>query len=282
MKKFRFITALVLVLGLVLSLPFAAQAEETEFREVYLDAAYKVSDTQVLFDFSEPIKINNKSPWIDVRMTNKQGAIIGVYDESGNRTGYYQWTASVQYLNSEHDKLLLTMTGSNFGCDTFSELMAGKGTFPDDVKEKIQNGTYRFLAGLEETYLVNKNEYMNDGMLKNLCAEDDETVYVWPTRLQAGECVHAFLDELLPLPASIKIDPNQFEPTGGKGQNWDFDIMELGEPLEIEGDGSEDVITTTVVKNDPVVIAIILGAGVVVAAVLIVVFVLASKKRKAA
>lgn len=288
MKKFRFITALVLVLGLVLCMPFAAQAEETEFREVYLDAAYKISDTQVVFDFSEPIKINGKSPWIDVRMTNTSGAIVGIYDNAGNRTGYYQWTASIQYLNSDHDKIILTMTGSAYGCDSFSDLLSGNGTFSEDaaknaeIKEKIEKGTYRFLAGMEETYLVNKNEVMNDGMLKNLCSEADESVYVWPTRLNAGECVHAYLDDLQAKPASLVVDEALFEDMGGKGQNWDFDIMALGTPLEDTAGDQEEIITTTVVKNDPMVIAIILGAGVVVAAVLIVVFVLASKKRKAA
>lgn len=290
MKKFRFITALVLVVGLLLSLPFAVQAEEKEFREVYLTGAYKVSDTEVLFVFSEPIKINGKAPHTDLRMTNTSGVIIGIYDNVGNRTGYYHWTGpNIQYADSVHDKILISFKGEHWGCDGFSDLFAGKGKFDEDPKknaeilEKIEKKTYRFLIGMEELYLVNPNETLNDGMLKNLVSEKDDDVYVWPTRLNAGECVHAYLDELEPLPASIKLDPNQYEPMGGKGQAWEFDIMELGTPLEEkEETGSENVVTTTVVKNDPMVIAIILGAGVLVAAVLIVVFVLASKKRKAA
>lgn len=287
MKKFRFITALVLVLGLVLCMPFAAQAEEEEFREVYLEAAYKVSDTQIVFEFSEPIMINGKAPWVDIRMTDKSGVIIGVYDEVGNRTGYYQWNASLQYLNADHDKIVMTLTGDLYGCDSFSDMLSGNGTFSEDakknaeIKEKIKNGTYRFLAGMEELYLVNRNEVMNDGMFKNFCAESDENVYVWPTRLNAGEAIFAWLDELEAKPAGMVVDEALFENMGGKGQNWDFDIMALGTPLEDEEAGGE-VLTVTQVKNDPVVIAIILGAGVLVAAVLIVVFVLASKKRKAA
>lgn len=288
MKKFRFITALVLVVGLLLSLPFAVQAEEKEFREIYVTGTYKVSETEVLFVFSEPVKINGKNPWIDLRMTNASGAIIGIYDNVGNRTGYQQWNAvTTQYADAKHDKILLSVSGEQWGCDGFSDLYSGKGTFDADPKknaeilEKIEKKSYRFLIGMEETWLVNPNEVMNDGMLKNLVSETDPDVFVWPTRLNAGECVHAYLDELDPLPASIKLDPNQYEPMGGKGQDWDFDIMELGTPLEEEVENENKVITT-VVKNDPMVIAIILGAGVLVAAVLIVVFVLASKKRKAA
>lgn len=288
MKKFRFITALVLVVGLLLSLPFAVQAEEKEFREIYVTGTYKVSETQVLFVFSEPIKLNGKAPWIDLRMTNASGAIIGIYDNAGNRTGYQQWTGvTTQYADEVHDKLILTVNGEQWGCDGFSDLYSGKGTFDADAKknaeilEKIEKKSYRFLIGMEETYLITPNEVMNDGMLKNFVSEKEDGVYVWPTRLNAGECVHAYLDELDPLPASIKLDPNKFESLGGSGQTWDFDIMELGTPLEEEVENENKVITT-VVKNDPMMIAIILGAGVLVAAVLIVVFVLASKKRKAA
>lgn len=286
MKKFRFITALVLVLGLLVSMPFAAQAEETEYREIYLEAAYKVSDTQILFQFSEPVKINTKNPWVDVRLTNTSGSIIGKYDAAGNRVAYYQWSANIQYFDAEHDKILLTMTADVYGCGTFTEMLSGKGQFDEDpvknaaIEEKIQKGTYRFLAGLEETYLVNKNEFMADGALKNLCAESDDSVFVWPTRLSAGEAVHAWIDELKPLPANIVNDPNKYESMGGKGQQWDFDVISLGTPLETEDEAPVEIVT--VVKNDPMMIAIIMGAGVVVAAVLVVVFILASKKRKAA
>jgi hypothetical protein len=290
MKKFRFITALVLVVGLLLSLPFAVQAEEKEFREIYVTGTYKVSDTEVMFVFSEPVQFNGKAPWMDLRMTNTSGSIIGIYDAAGNRTGYQQWTGTtVQYADEVHDKIIMAVTGEQWGCDSFSDLFSGKGTFDADPKknaeilEKIEKKTYRFLIGMEEVWVNNAKEIMNDGMHKNLVSEKDPDVFVWPTRLNAGECVHAYVDELDPLPASIKLDRSKFEPMGGKGQEWGFDIMELGTPLEAEEEtGSENVITTTVVKNDPMMIAIILGAGVLVAAVLIVVFVLASKKRKAA
>ena len=285
MKKFRLITALVLVLGLVVCLPFAVQAQEETFREIYLEKAYQVSDTQIVVEFSEPIKINQKAPWMDIRMTNQSGLIVGVYDSVGNQTGYYQWSIEAQYLNADHDKLIFTMTGEAYGCDTISELLAGNGIYSDDakvnadIKEKIKNGTYRFLLGLEELYLTSPNEVLNDGMLKNICAEDDETVFVWPTRLDAGEAVHAWLDELEAMPAGLVVDEALFEGLSGIGQNWEFDVMALG--TEKTEEALEDTITK-IVKNDPVVIAIILSAGVVVAAVLIVTFVLASKKRKAA
>ena len=68
MKKFRLIAALVLVLSLVLCLPFSIQAQEPQFHEVYLDAGYKISDTQIVLEFSEPIKVNVKNPWYDILM----------------------------------------------------------------------------------------------------------------------------------------------------------------------------------------------------------------------
>ncbi len=284
MKKFRLITALVLVLSLVVCLPFAVQAQEETFREIYLEKAYRVSDTQVVFEFSEPIKINQKAPWMDIRMTNQNGLIVGVYDKAGNRTGYYQWSIDVKYLNADHDKLIFSIRGEAFGCDTISEILAGNGTYSEDakvnadIKEKIKNGTYRFLLGMEELYMSSPNEVLNDGMLKNICAEDDENVFVWPTRLDAGEAVHAWLDELEAKPAGLVVDEDLFEGMSGKGQKWEFDVIALGTE---EAEDAPAAITK-IVKNDPVVIAIILAAGVVAAAVLIVVFVLASKKRKAA
>lgn len=285
MKKYRLIAALVLVLGLILCLPFAAQAQEETFREIYLEKAYQVSDTQIVFEFSEPIMINQKAPWMDIRMTDRNGLIVGVYDKVGNHTGYYQWAIEVQYLNADHDKLIFTMTGEAYGCDTISELLAGNGIYSDDatvnadIREKIKNGTYRFVLGMEELYLISPYEILNDGMLKNICAEDDENVFVWPTRLHAGEAVHAWLDELEAKPAGLIVDESQFEGLGARGQDWDFDVIALGEEKKEDVD---TIAPAPIVKNDPVVIAVILAAGVVVSVVLIVVFMLASKKRKAA
>lgn len=289
MKKIRIITALALVLGLLLSLLLPMQANEPKTRTVYLEGAYKVNEKQIVFDFSEPIKVNQKLPWTDVRMTNKQGGIIGKYDKDGVRVGNYLWTAiDIRYVDQSHDKLLFTMVGSMWGCDGITDLLTGNGTFHEEpekdaeIKKNLADGTYRFLLGMEELFLVTKYEYMADGMVKNFCAEADETVYLKPTRLTSGECVHSWLDELQPLPSSIKIDESKAEPLI-KNQSWDFDIMAQGKYLpgeEPAEDLSADSETVKQVKNDPLIIAIILGAGVLVGITMIVIGVLMTKKKK--
>lgn len=284
MKKFRIITALALMLSLILCLPLTAQAEEEEWREVYLDAAYKANDKQIIFDFSEPIKINFglRTPYVDIRLTDKSGNIIGIYDKAGNRTAYYQWTTvDYQYLNEEHDKIIFTLTDEWFGCDSISDLLSASGTFPDDVKEKIEKGTYRFYVGMEEKYPAGNKELTNDGMHKNLMSEADSNVFVWPTKMTGLECVHYWLDELQPLPADIVVDESKFESMSGAGQKWDFDIMSFEDNRE-ETEVEPLAKVTTVVKNNPLTVAIFLAVAVLVPATLIAVSLLVTKKRKAA
>lgn len=253
MKLFRILTVAVLAVCLLVGLPFTAQAKE-EFRAVYLDAAYKINDNQIVFDFSEPIKINQKLPCIDIRMTSTSGGIIRKRDAAGNAVGYYRWTAlSFEYLDGEHDKLIFTLGGLGF-----TDLLAGNwdGCTPA-IKEKIDKGTYRFMIGIEEKYLVNENEVLRDGMIKNMVSEKDDNVYLWPLRLDAGECAYWWIDELLEKPADLTVDPAKFESMSGKGQDWDHNILKRGStPL------TPQVLTQ--VKNDPLVIAAMLGGAVLV------------------
>jgi len=280
MKKFRLIAALVLVLSLVLCLPFSIQAQEPQFHEVYLDAGYKISDTQIVLEFSEPIKVNVKNPWYDIRMTNREGTIQARYDAAGNQIGWYMWNVTLEYFNSDHDKLLVTLKDSLCDCDTISELVNAQGSFSEDVKEKINNGTYRFIVNVEELYFGNPNDYINDGNLQNLVSEANPEAYVWPNKLGNGEAVIWWLDELLPKPANMVVDASKFEALTGGGQDWESSILSAGEIEDTETEEAEpDVVT--MVKYDPLRIAAILGAGVLAAVVLVLVFILASKKRKA-
>ena len=284
MKRIRTILTLALMLALVLGLPMTAQAEETPYREIYLEAAYRVSDTQIIFDFSEPIKFNMniRTPYIDLRMTNTSGSIVGIYDEAGNRTAYYQWiTVDTQYLNADHDKIIFTMKGEWHGCNDFNDLYNGNNAFPAEVKEKIANGTYRFYLGMEEKYQAGNKDLTNDGQHKNLVSETDPDVFVWPTKLSGNECVHWWIDELLPLPADLTVDPALFESMSGSGQDWDESILSIGTvPLsELRGEKAEAV---TVVKNDPIVMAALIAAAVLVPALIVTAAVWIAKKRKAA
>ena len=286
MKKFRNIITLILALALILCLPLSVQAQEEEYREIYLEGAYRVNDTQIIFDFSEPIKINYdiRTPWVDIRMTSTSGSIVGIYDNAGNRTAYYQWySLDYQYLNADHDKIIFTISGEWFGCDGISDFYNGNNTFPDDVKEKIEKGTYRFYLGIEEKYPAGNKELTSDGQLRNLVSETDSDVFVWPTRLSGNECVHYWLDELQPVPANIKVDPNLFEPMSGKGQDWDFNILSIGTVSKTELAAKEaGAPVVTVVKNNPVVMAAMIAAAVLVPAAILTVTLLITKKRKAA
>ncbi len=275
MKKAYLITALVLVLGLMLSLPYTAQAQEEEYREVYLESAYKINDTQIVFDFSEPVKINEKAPWNDIRLTNQSGDIISKKDALGNQVGYYQWRLDYAYLNADHDKIIFTMNVKQDGCDSISDLLDLRGDFPDEIKEKVQKGTYRFLVGMEEMNLTTEKA-MSDGKIKNLVSEADSDVFVWPTRLRGGECVHWWLDELMVKPTDLVVNEELFESMSGKGQDWDFEIMELG-PLP-----EADQPVPVMIKNDPIVVVLILVGGMVVTTALVLISFGIYKKRKAA
>lgn len=280
MKRFYFILSLVLCLGIVFGFPKNVQAEEKEYRDVYVKATYKLSDTQVLFEFSEPIKINVKSPWVDIRMTNRRGSIVTQYNEKGERVDHYNWDATIRYFNEDHDKIVLTMTEEAFGCDSFSELLSGN-SFPDDVKAKIENGTYRFMASMEELYLHEQKEILNDGFFKNFCAKSDEEIYVRPTRVEYGECVFAWLDELQELPSDLVVDESKYRKMDGVTQEWDFEIVTLA-PHQ-DASGSENIPSENdarQVKNDPVVIALILSVGGLVGAGILVGCYIGNKRRR--
>ena len=265
MKKFRILGALALMLCLLVGL-LPAQAEE--FKAVDLVAAYRISDNRAVFEFSEPIKLGGTLPCIDVRMTSTLGGIIPKRDEAGNLVDYYRWRSlNYQYLDHEHDKIVLTLGGA-----TFDDLYAGNWDgCTAAIKEKIDKGTYRFLIGIEEEYLTSPNEQLRDGMLKNLVSEADPNVYVWPNRLDAGECAYWWVDELLPKPADLVVDEAKFESMSGKGQDWDHEIIKLAA-------AEESIPEQLVVKNDPLVIAAILSAGVLVVLVVLIVTLLSKRK----
>ncbi len=278
MKTMRYIIALVLACGLLLSLPFAAQAEDSDF--LTLDRVVQISDTEMILEFSEPVVLNkfqvNRGPYGALRYVNASNAVgyaINQYNVNGDPL---QWEGQYMYINEDHSKLLWRITTNRLGCNTISEIV--NISHPDALRS-IEKNKLELRFVLEEVPYDQKG-ITADGKIDNVTTEDGSK-YLLPNKPSGWEsCIMEVVRDF-----NYPLDRSKFVGTSSAAQNWDFDVIFKGEGLVVEEevDGTP-VEIVKVLKNDPKVIAMIFGADLVVAAlaVLAVVLVLKKKKGKAA
>lgn len=124
MKRMRIIVSLLLAVCLLTALPLAVSAGE---EELTLNRVVQVSDTQLVLEFSEPIKLAEdieEEPWVSIR------AVIpgqGNPQKTDDGSGYLQWQVTMMYLDAKHDRVLATLAGSTLGVTSINDLVNWTG-----------------------------------------------------------------------------------------------------------------------------------------------------------
>ncbi len=277
MKTMRYIIAFVLACGLLLGLPFAAQAEDSDF--LTLDRVVQISDTELILEFSEPVVLNkfqsNRGPFGAIRYVDAYSAVgyaVNKYNVNGDAL---QWNGQYSYINEDHSKLLWTMTMNRLGCNTISQVA---NITNEDAVRSIEKNKLTLCFVLEEVPFDTK-ALAADGKIDNVTTEDGSK-YLIPNKPNGWEsCIMEIVPDF-----NYPIDRSQFVGVSSAAQNWDFDVIFKGDGPAVEETVEPDVEIVKVLKNDPKTIALIFGADLVVAilAAVVVILVLKKKKGKAA
>ncbi len=278
MKTMRYIIALVLACGLLLSLPFAAQAKDSDF--LTLDRVVQISDTELVLEFSEPVVLNkyqvNRGPYGAVRFVNAYNQVGYAINEFNVQGDPLQWTGHYSYISEDHSKLLFTINMTRFGCSTISQITNIKN---EDALRSIEKNKLELRFVIEEVPFDTKTVTAN-GKIDNVTTEDGSK-HLYPNYPKGWESCIMEIEKDFNYP----LDRSQFSGVSAAAQNWNFDVIWKGEGLVVDEPVEEDSVEVVkVLKNDPKVIAMVFGADLVVAAlaVLVVVLVLKKKKGKAA
>ena len=260
MKMRKILTAMLLVIVLLATLPVAAQ----EKRVLTLDRAVQINDTQIVLEFSEPIAVNyhgsNTNPWIAIRMG--QSCYADVCDECG---GHLQWWGGYEYVDSKRDRLLFTML-PNMGIDNINDIRnrAGKLAHHKDLN---------LWFCIEETPYNADIAYV-DNKVCNITTLDGE-VYLTPTFSEGYEKCNVALD----VDFNYEIDFGKVMDLGGTV--IDRTLLVGGETISIEAPIENEDVPTTVVRNNPIIVALMLSGGALLAVILLGIGVLVRKKKKA-
>lgn len=272
MKKFLLVVLVILMLGMAVSV------HAQERRDLTLDRAVIISDTEIVLEFSEPIVLNkfqsSRGPWLDIRIVDKWDSTRYTYDSHGVGTAI-QWDGTTQWVDEKHDRILFTLTEERLGCNTLSEIMS----FSGELAEFKDNG-WKAIITIEE---VPSTTPAADGRVENITTLDGE-VYLWPTRPTGWEAANMDLTSDI-IDYSYHIDRSRLLPFSGADQSWDFDIVSVGDGPEFEEINTElqtEIVQQTVIRNNPLRIVLILGVGLGVAVISSVVILVVQKKRKAA
>ena len=262
MKMKKIWIALLLMLTILASLPVLA-AEE---RKLTLDRVVQINDMQLILEFSEPVAINyhevNRGPYCVIRIRKPNQSVTrvsgGQYDKQ-----YLQWDGSLQYVDSNHDRLVWTMTSGKIDGNTITEIRNFNG-YLQNYKDQIVSFT------IEEVPYDQTGGYTNNA-INNITTEDGE-VYLTPTRPANWESVNMAIE----VDFGYDVDLSHVESVA-RPETYNYALMEKGEGATAQPDAA-----TVVVANNPITVAAILGGGALVCAALIAVAIVIAKKRKAA
>lgn len=236
--------------------------------------AVQVSKNQVIVEFSEPIAValtQARGPFIALRLVSKGGnAAIRTNDDKG----YLQWQMGAQFVDSKHDRLLLTMSTVALEVDTIDGIRSFEGALAAYAGRNLE------LRLVIEEYPDDRTNYSDCGVC-NITTPDGKKV-LFPTHVSGFEAVSVILERDL----KYGFDPNLLESTQAIiGLEADTIVMYDGatyESKQVAVDEKPVIIKTEeVVKNDPLVMALVLGGGLLIGLVAVVVAICVSKKRKA-
>ncbi len=268
--KFKQFIAMLLLLVVLL----AGVCVQGADRKLTIKRAVLINDTQVVVEFSEPIAINkfetNRGPFIAIRLVNSSGAVQKVTDDKSPHYGtYLQWTGLVQYVDSKHDRLVVTLQTEVMGIKTMSEILNYKGLLAEYKQFPV-------VFTLEEVPYTTAEHY-TDGYICNVTTKDGE-VYLSATRHQGYESCNIPIENAY----GYRVDLSSLEGTMEKKEiitEFEFPLVTLANEVpieEIEDENSAD----EVLRNDPIITMAILGGSGLLCALLIVLAIVIHKKRK--
>lgn len=262
MKVKQIIIALLLAVLLLACLPVSA-AEE---RKLTLDRVVQINDMQLILEFSEPIAINyhdvNRGPYCIVRIRKANQGVTRVSGGQYDRQ-YLQWDGMIQYVDSNHDRLVWTMTSGKIDANSITDIRNFNG-YLQNYKDQLVSFT------IEEVPYDQSGGYTNNA-INNITTEDGE-VYLTPTRPAGWESVNMPIE----VDFNYDVDLSHVEAVT-RPETYDFALMEKG-----TGQTTQAETAIGIVANNPLVVAAILGGGAVVCVGLIMVAVVITKKRKVA
>lgn len=258
MKYVKSILTFLLIFVVMLGF-LPAQAQE-EF--VTLDRIVQVNDTQIVLEFSEPVRINTKAPHVDIRVVN-QNINWPIRTKDGH---YLQWLGNMSYADDKHDRIVWTLReGGLFGLTKIDDILNWNGEM-----EQFHVGANRVIFDLEDL-AFNVDTSMRNGRIDNIVSADGKR-YLHPMIPAQPEACHFNITK----DYSYRIDASKFESLYNQPQ---YEGSILFDGSEIEREPIPEDVTVDMVKNDPIIVAAILG-GATVFGVLLVVVALVIRKKK--
>jgi len=236
--------------------------------------AVQVSKNQIVVEFSEPIAValtQARGPFIALRLVTKGGnAAIRTDDDKG----YLQWQFGAQYVDSKHDRLLLTMSTVALEVDTIDGIRNFEGALAAYAGRNLE------LRLVIEEYPDDKANYSDCGVC-NITTPDGKKM-LFPTHIGGYEAVSVLVEKDL----NYAFDPNLAESTQvAVGLDADTIVMYDGATYQSDQDKDDEssaiVKTEEVVKNDPLIMVLLLGGGLLIGLVAVGVALLVGKNRKA-
>lgn len=260
MKMRKLLTVFLVLIVLLSTLPVAAAD-----RVLTLDRAVQINNTQVVLEFSEPIAVNfhssNTNPWICIRMGHS--CYADVCEECG---GHLQWWGGIEYVDSNRDRLLFTMT-PNMGYNNISDIMNFKG------KLEHHKGLNIWFCIEEAPY--NADIAYVDNTICNITTLDGE-VYLTPTFSEGYEKCNVGID----VDFNYDIDMGEVIDLGATV--IDRTLLVGGESiLTTDKEKTETSEPAPLVRNNPVIVVLVLGGSVLLMVALLMVGLVVRKKRKA-
>jgi hypothetical protein len=238
--------------------------------------AVQVSKNQIIVEFSEPIAIGltqSKSPFVGLRLVKKGGnAAIRTDDDRMN----LQWMFSMQFLDSNHDRLLLTLSSSTLEITSIDDIR----NFSGELARYADRGWEMRLV-IEE--LPDDKTNYSDGGVCNITTPDGKKM-LFPTHISGYESVSILVERDFTYP----FDESKTESTQvtmGLDANTIL-IMDGAEYLEAKNKDDQNsmvvVKTIEVVKNNPWVVGVVIATSGLIALTIVLVTLFVSRKRKAA
>ena len=185
---------------------------------------------------------------------------------------YIQWLCNAQYLDSGHDRLLLTISGA-LGVNTIDGIRNFEGVLADYSERGWE------MRLVIEEFPDDKVNYSDCGV-KNVTSLDGKKM-LFPTNVDGYEAVSMLVERDF----SYKFDPETAESTVRVvGLDADTVVMSDGADYVAEDEDTrvQTVVNTVEIKaNEPIVSVSLIAGGALAAVAAVGISLLVSKKRKA-
>jgi hypothetical protein len=259
MKHGKWIVALILVLGLfVLAVPSGQTAHAA--RILTFDRAIQINDYQVVLEFSEPIAINlkqqNSGPYCAVRLVTNEKNELGKSKEGT----ILQWKGTIEYADSERDRLVWTLADNRLGVTTVSDIVNHRGNLASYTDYKV-----KFCV---EEIPFDSTVPAATGLLDNVTTADGE-VHLSANRPIGYDGAYCPIE----VDFNYPLDPTKTQSLINRTVNATMSIN-----TKVENAPVDEVIIDA--SPEPLMAALIIGGGVVLAAIMIVIGAVIAKKRR--